>query len=178
MLISSKKNFHIWRWLYKLKTELPYDPAIPILVKYLEKTIIWKNIWTPMFIAALFITTKTQKEPKCPSTDEWIKKMWYIYKMEYYSAIKGWNNAISNNMNGPRDCHTEWSKSEKETYHILSLICGLKKKKLQMKSKKAKAKSLSRVRLFATPWTVAYQAPPSMGFSRQEHWSGLLYWVK
>ena len=55
--------------------------------------------------------------------------MWYIYKMEYYSAIKGWNNAISNNMNGPRDCHTEWSKSEKETYHILSLICGLKKKK-------------------------------------------------
>ena len=69
----------------------------------------------PMFIAAVFTIAKTWKQPKCPSTDEWIKKMWYIYTMEYYSAIKKeWNNAICSNMDGPRDYHTKWSKSERE----------------------------------------------------------------
>ena len=63
----------------KLKEELPYDPAIPLLGIYLEKTIIHKDTCTPMFIAALFTIAKTWKQPKCPSTDEWIKKMWYIY---------------------------------------------------------------------------------------------------
>ena len=68
---------------------------------------------------------KTWKQPKCPSTDEWIKKMWYIYTMEYHSTRKKqWNNAICNNMDGPRDCHTEWSKSDKDKYHMISLICG------------------------------------------------------
>ena len=68
-----------------------------------------------MFIAALFKIAKTWKQPKCPSTDEWIKKMWYIYTMEYYSAIKKeWNNAICSNMDGPRDYHIKWSKSERE----------------------------------------------------------------
>ena len=52
------------------------------------KNMIWKDTCTPMFIAALFTIAKTWKQPKCPSTDEWIKKMWYIHKMEYYSAIK------------------------------------------------------------------------------------------
>ena len=51
-------------------------------------TIIQKNTCTPKFIAALFTTAKTRKQPKCPSTKEWIKKMWYVYTMEYYSAIK------------------------------------------------------------------------------------------
>ena len=61
-----------------------------------------------MFIAALFTINKTWKQPKCPSTDEWVKKMWYIYTMEYYSAIKReQNNVICSNMDGPRDCHTE-----------------------------------------------------------------------
>ena len=68
--------------------ELPYDPAIPLLDIHLEKTLIRKDICTPVFIAALFSITKTWKQPKCPSTDEWVKKMWYIYTMEYYSAIK------------------------------------------------------------------------------------------
>ena len=72
----------------KLKIELPYDPAIPFLGMYPGKTIIQKDTCTPMFIAALFTIAKTQKQPKCPLTDEWIKKMWYIYTMEYYSAIK------------------------------------------------------------------------------------------
>ena len=77
----------VWRFLRKLKIELPYDPAIPLLGIYLDKTIIQKDTCTPMFIAALFTIAKTWKQPKCPSTDEWIKKIWYIYTMEYYSAI-------------------------------------------------------------------------------------------
>ena len=78
----------VWRFLKKQKIELPYDPAIPLLGIYLEKTRIQKDACTPMFIAALFTIARTWKQPKCPSTDEWIKKMWYIYIMEYYSAIK------------------------------------------------------------------------------------------
>ena len=68
--------------------ELPYDTSIPLLGRYPEKTIIQKDTCTPMFIAALFTIARTWKQPKCPSTDEWIKKMWYTYTMEYYSAIK------------------------------------------------------------------------------------------
>ena len=67
---------------------MPYDPAIPLLGIYLEKTIIQKDTCTPMFIAALFTIAKKQKQPKCLLTDEWIKNMWCIYTMEYYSAIK------------------------------------------------------------------------------------------
>ena len=69
----------VWRFLKKLKTELPYDPAIPLWGIYLEKTIIRKDACTPVFTAALFTIAKTWKQPKCPSTEEWIKKMWYIY---------------------------------------------------------------------------------------------------
>ena len=71
----------------KLKIELPYDPMIPLLGIYPDKTIIQKDTCTPMFTAALFTIAKTQKQPKCPSTKEWIKKMWYIYTIEYYSSI-------------------------------------------------------------------------------------------
>ena len=61
-----------------------------------------------MFIAAMFTIAKTWKKPKCPSTDEWIKKMWYIYTMEYYPAVeKNENNAICSNMDGPGDYHTK-----------------------------------------------------------------------
>ena len=77
-----------WRFLKKLKIELPYDPAIPLLGIYPEKTIIQKETYITVFIAALFTIARTWKQPRCPSTDEWIKKMWYIYTMEYYSAIK------------------------------------------------------------------------------------------
>ena len=78
----------VWRFLKKLKIELPYDPAIPLLVIYPEKTIIQKDKCTPMFTAALCTIARTWKQPKCPLIGEWIKKMWYIYTMEYYSAIK------------------------------------------------------------------------------------------
>ena len=65
----------------KLKIELPYDPAIPLLGIYLEKmkTLIWKDTCTSKFIAVLFTIAKIWKQPICPLTDEWIKKMWYIY---------------------------------------------------------------------------------------------------
>ena len=78
----------VWRFLKKLKRELPYDPAIPLLGIYPEKTIIQKKSWTTMFIAALFTIARTWKQPKCPLTDEWIKQMWHIYPLEYHSAIK------------------------------------------------------------------------------------------
>ena len=65
----------IWRFLKKLKIELPYDPAIPLLSMYLEENTIQKDTCIPMFIAALFTTTKTQRQPKCPLTEEWIKRM-------------------------------------------------------------------------------------------------------
>ena len=77
----------LWRFLKKLKIEIPYDPASLLLGIYLEKTIIQKEPCTTMFIAALFTIARTWKPPKCPSTDEWIK-MWHIYTMQYYSAIK------------------------------------------------------------------------------------------
>ena len=82
----------VWRFLKNVCyfLELPYDPAIPLLGIYPEKTktVIRKDTHTQMFRAALFTIAKTWKQPKCPSRDEWIKKMWYIYTMEYYSAIK------------------------------------------------------------------------------------------
>ena len=78
----------VWRFLKKLKIELPYNPAIPLLGIYPQKTIIQKDTCTRMFFAALFTITRTWKQPKCPSTEEWVKKICYIYTMEYYSAVK------------------------------------------------------------------------------------------
>ena len=78
----------VWRFLRKLKIEPPYDPAIPLLGIYPGKTIFQKDTCTPMLMAALFAVVKTWKQSKCLSKDEWIKKIWYIYIMEYYSAIE------------------------------------------------------------------------------------------
>ena len=78
----------VWRCLNKPKIQLPYDPAIPLLGIYPEKTIIKKDTCTPMFIAALFTIARSWKQAKCPSTDEWIKNLWYVFTVEYYSAIK------------------------------------------------------------------------------------------
>ena len=74
--------------LKKLEIELPYEPAIPLLGIHTEETRIERDTCTPMFITALFIIARTWKQPRCPSADEWIRKLWYIYTMEYYSAIK------------------------------------------------------------------------------------------
>ena len=69
----------VWRFLRKLKRELPRDPAIPLLGIYVDETIIQNDTCSPIVTAALFTIAKTWKQPKCPSTDEWIKKIWYIY---------------------------------------------------------------------------------------------------
>ena len=74
--------------LQKTKYRTTYDPAIPVWGIYPDKAFIRKDAFTPMFNVALFTISKTWKQLKCPSTDEWIKKMWYIYTMEYYSSIK------------------------------------------------------------------------------------------
>ena len=78
----------VWRFLKKLGLKPPPDPTILLLGIYPEKTIIENDTCTPLFIAALFTIARTWKQPRCPSTDEWIKKLWYIYTVEYYSAVK------------------------------------------------------------------------------------------
>ena len=78
----------VWRFLKNLKIELPYDPAILLLGIHTEETRIERDMCTPMFILALFIIARTGKQPRCPSADKRIRKLWYIYTMEYYSAIK------------------------------------------------------------------------------------------
>ena len=78
----------LWRFLKKLEIELPYDPSTPLLGRHTEETRIERNMCTPMFIAGLFTIARTWKQPRCPWADEWIRKLWYTYTMEYYSAIK------------------------------------------------------------------------------------------
>ena len=77
----------VWRFLKNLGIKPPYDPAIPLLGIYPEETKIEKDTCIP-FIATLFTIARTWKQPRCPLTDEWIKKLWYIYTMKYYSAIE------------------------------------------------------------------------------------------
>ena len=78
----------MWRFLQKLETELQYDPAIPLLGIHTEETRTERDTCTPVFITALLTIARTWKQPRCLSADEWIRKLWYIYTMEYYSAIK------------------------------------------------------------------------------------------
>ena len=73
----------VWRVLKKLGIKQPYDPAIPLLGIYPEEIKIEKDTCIPLFTAALSTIARTWKQPRCPSTDEWIKKLWYIYTMEY-----------------------------------------------------------------------------------------------
>ena len=120
------------KYFLHLNIELPYDPEIPLLGVYLDNTFLEKDICTRMLIAALFTIAKTWKQPKCPSTDKWIRKMGYIYTMDYIllSHKKERNNAICSNMDGTGNSHTEWSQSERERqipYDILyvwNLIYG------------------------------------------------------
>ena len=77
----------VWKLLKKPETELPYDPVIPLLGIQTKETRIETDTCTPVFIPALFTIVRTWKQPRCPLADEWIRKLWYIYTMEYYSAI-------------------------------------------------------------------------------------------
>ena len=115
------------RCLEKLRIELPYDTAIPFLGIYLEKTIIQKDSCPPVLIAALFTVARTWKQCRCPSAEEWIKKKWYIYTMEYYSATT--RNKIvpfaETWMDQEFVIDSEVSQKEKNKYCILMQICGI-----------------------------------------------------
>ena len=107
--------------------ELPEDPAIPLLGIYPKDTPTYKkDTCSTMFIAALFIIARSWKEPRCPSTEEWIQKMWYIYTMEYYSAIK--NNAFMKFVGKWLELEniilSELTQSQKDIHGMHSLISG------------------------------------------------------
>ena len=129
----------VWRVLRKLKIELSYDPAIPLLGIYPEKTIIQKESGTTMFTAELLSIARTWKQLKCPSTDEWIKNMWHIYTMEYYSAIK--RNEIElfvvRWMDLESVIQNEVSQKEKNKYRMPTHIWNLKRKKIVLKNARA-----------------------------------------
>ena len=117
----------VWRFLKKLNIEVPYDPAIPLLGIYPEKTIIQKDTRTPVVIAVLFTIAKAWKHPKCPLIEGGIKKMWYIYTMKYYSTIE--KNKIIPFAATWIDLEIvilgEVSQTEKGKYHMISLIHGI-----------------------------------------------------
>ena len=117
----------VWRFLKRLGIKPPYDPAIPLLGIYTEETKIEKDTCIPLFIAAQFTIARTWKQPRCPSTDEWIKKWWYIYTMEYYSAIKrnAFESVLMRWMNLEPIIQSEVSQKEKDKYHILMHIYGI-----------------------------------------------------
>ena len=114
----------VWRFLRKLGIKPPYDTAIPLLGIHPEETKIERNTCIPLFIAALFTIARTWKPPRSPSTDEWIKKLWYIYTMEYYSAIKmnTFESVLMRWMNLKPIIQSEVSQKEKEKYRILTHI--------------------------------------------------------
>ena len=114
----------VLRFLKKLGIKSPYDSAIPLLGIYPEETKIEKDTCIALFIAALLTIVRTWKQPRCPLTDDWIKKLWYIYTMEYYSAIKKntFESVLIRWMNLEPIIQSEVSQKEKDKYHILMYI--------------------------------------------------------
>ena len=118
----------VWNFLRKLKVELPFDSAMSLLGLYPKnlETPIQKNLCTPMFIAAQFTIAKYWKQPKCPSANEWIKKLWYIYTMEFYTAKRkkellpfatAWMELGSIML-------SKISQAVKDKYHMISPLSG------------------------------------------------------
>ena len=114
----------VWRFLKRLGIKLPCDPGIPLLGINPEETKIERNTCIPLFTVALFTLARTWKQPRCPSTDEWIKKLWYIYTMDYYSAIKrnAFESVLMRWMNLKPIIQSEVSQKEKDKYRILTHI--------------------------------------------------------
>ena len=110
----------VWRFLKKLEIELPYDPAS-------EETRTDRDTCTSMSIAALFIIARTWKQPRCPSADEWIRKLWHLYTMEYYSAIEKntFESVLMRWMKLEPIIQSEVSQKEKHQYSILMHIYGI-----------------------------------------------------
>ena len=117
----------MWRFLKKLEIELPYDPAIPLLGIHMEETRIERDTCTPMFIVALFTIARTWKQPRCLSADKWIRRLWYIHTMEYYSAIKknAFASVLMRWMKLEPIIQGEVSQTEKQQYSILMHIYGI-----------------------------------------------------
>ena len=114
----------VWKFFKNLGIKPSYDPAILLLGIYPEETKTERDTCMPLIIAALFTIVRTWKQPRCPSTDEWIKKLWYIYTMEYYSAIKrnAFESVLMMWMNLELIVQSEVSQKEKNKYHILTHI--------------------------------------------------------
>ena len=119
----------VYNFLKKLEIELPYDPAIPLLGIHTKETRSERDTCTPMLITALFIIAKTWKQPRCPSADKWIRKLWYIYTMEYYSAIKKntFESVLMRRMKLEPIIQSEVSQKDKDQYSILMHIYGILK---------------------------------------------------
>ena len=112
--------------LKKLEIELPYDPEISLLGIHTEETRIERDTCNPMFITVLFIIARTWKQHRCPLADEWIRKLWYIYMMEYYSAIKNaFESILMRLMKLEPIIQSEVSQKEKHHYSILMHIYGI-----------------------------------------------------
>ena len=117
----------VWNFPKKLKIKLPFDPAIPLLGLYGKnpEAPIQKNLCTPMFIAALFTIAKCWKQPKCPSVNEWVKKLWYIYTMDHYAAErKELLPFVRAYMELESIMLSEISHVVKDEYLMISLISG------------------------------------------------------
>ena len=110
-----------------MEIELPHDPAIPLLGIYTEETRTERDMCTPMFITALFTIARTWKQPRCPSADEWIRKWWYIYTMEYYAAVKKntFESVLMRGMKLEPIILSKVSQKEKHQYSILTHIYGI-----------------------------------------------------
>ena len=117
----------MWRFLKKLEIELPYNPAIPLLGIHTEETRTERDTWTPMFITALFIIARTCKQPRCPSAEEWVRKLWYVYTLEYYSAIKknAFESVLTRWMKLEPIIQSEVNQKVKHQYSILMNIYGI-----------------------------------------------------
>jgi hypothetical protein len=119
----------IWRLLKNLNIDLPFDPAIPLLGIYPKEwdTGYSRGTCTPMFIAELFTIAKLWKQPRCPTTDKYIKKMWYLYTIEFYTTMK--KNEIlsfaSKGMELENIILSEVSQVQKTKNRMFSLICRL-----------------------------------------------------
>ena len=112
----------VWRFLEKLGIKPPYGPAIPLLGIYLEETKTEKDTCIPLFIATLFTIARTWKQPRCPSTDEWIKKLSYIYTILLSHKRNTFESVLMRWMNLEPIIQSDVTQKENDKYHILTLI--------------------------------------------------------
>ena len=149
----------VWRFPEKLGIKPPYDPAIPLLGIHPEETKTERDTCIPLFTATLFSTARTWEQPRCPSTDEWIKKLWYIYTMEYYPAIKrdAFESVLMRWMKLEPIIPSEVSQNEKDKHRILT-----------HRSEKAMALHSSTL-AWEIPWAEEPGRLQSMGSQRVGH---------